>query len=97
MSDNDIQIILRRIEEMSADHKHDLERINDKLDGLSRNGCSRSGVHAATSSDHEDRLRKVERYVDRQAGQVAVIGGGLGIFGGLLVTIGHALLKKVWG
>jgi len=92
---SEIEIILSRIDRMDEERKHDYERLYDKLDKLTHHGCARASQHKADSDDHEQRLRAIERHVNREAGQVALIGGGVGLGGGLLVALGQLLLKKV--
>ncbi len=93
MSDNDIQIILRRLEVMDENRQHDVERLHAKLDNLTCNGCAQAPSHQATAMDHEDRIRGLEKYINRQVGQVAVVGG----LSAVLVMIGKFFLLKLGG
>ena len=97
MSDSDIQMILRRLEVMDQARQHDVERLHAKLDALSVNGCAKAAYHSAIDADHEARLRDAERYIQRQAGQTALIGGGAGVGAGILIGLGKLLLTKLWG
>lgn len=97
MPDREIDIILGQLREMREEMRHDNERLHDRLDALTRNGCARADEHKSAMTDHEERLRTVERFQERQAGMAATVGvaGGVGV--SLLVTVGKFLLTKVWG
>lgn len=97
MGSPEIDIILKRLEQMDADRKHDNERLHDKLDQLKSEGCSKASQHAAIQTDHEQRLRATERYINRQAGQVAVIATGVSAGTAILAAIGKTLLMRVGG
>ena len=95
MGEGEIQIILRHLEEMRAEQRHDTERLHTRLDDLSRNGCSKAAEHASRSKDQEERLRTAERYMDRQGGTVAAIGVGAPIVVTALIAVGKFLLHRV--
>ena len=91
----EIEIIMAQLAEMRAEVKHDNERIHDKLDAISRNGCAKAEQHSAAQLDHEARIRGVEQYINRQAGQTALIGGGMGIAATALIGLGKFLLHRI--
>jgi len=91
MGEGEIQIILRHLEEMRAEQRHDTERLHTRLDDLSRNGCSKSVQHA----DHEDRIRANERYIYRQGGTVAAIGVGASIGVTALIAVGKFIFQRI--
>lgn len=97
MSDNDIQIILRRLEVMDQNRQHDVERLHEKLDTLSLHGCAKASVHASIDRDHEDRLRGLEQYKYKQIGQVGMVGGLAGLGTAVLVLVGKFFLFKLGG
>jgi len=97
MGDNEIRILLDEIKGLRADMREDFRVVHTKIDHLNANGCSRFAAHQGAMKDHESRLRGMERYVNRQAGQVALLGGGAGLLTAFLVAVGKFLLQRVGG
>ena len=97
MSDAEIRILLDEIKGLRADMREDFRVVHTKIDHLNSNGCARFDAHRGAVKDHESRLRGMERYVNRQAGQVALLGGGAGLLTAFLVAVGKFLLQKVGG
>lgn len=93
----EIEMIMAQLKEMRSESKHDNERLHDKLDKLNREGCAKAAGHSAAQADHESRLRKVEDYTTRQAGQVAMIGGVSGFAAVVCGWVGKALMMKIGG
>lgn len=60
-----------------------LERIENKVDAIAMNGCSKSAHHA----DVETRVRGLEGLANRAVGAAAAIGAGAGVAGGGIAAI----------
>ena len=97
MPPTEIDIILKRLDQIEADRKHDTERLHDKLDKITRDGCAKAESHATTQHEHEKRIRAVETYQARQTGQVAAVAGVISFGSAILIAIGKALLTKIGG
>ena len=97
MPSAEIEMIMAQLKEMRAESKHNNERLHDKLDTLNRDGCAKAAGHTASQVDHEKRLRLAEGYIHRQAGQVAMIGGGAAAGVSFAVMLGKFLLSRIGG
>lgn len=56
---------------LTSDERDWLIRVENKLDGIAMNGCSRAQQHA----DHEVRIRTVEQNLAEQRGKAVVVNG----------------------
>ena len=91
MPSAEIEMVMSLLSDIRKDNSHEHELIHEKLNTIAANGTAISRQNQNTIDDHEERLRDHERYINRQAGQVAVIGSGAAI----LVLLGKFLLTKV--
>jgi hypothetical protein len=82
---------------LRAENRQDVQLLHAKVDAVAANGCARR-------PEADRRIEAVERatvantrYIDRQAGQVAMIGGVAGLVTTVLVAIGRAMLTRIGG
>ena len=88
-----LDAIDNRLDKIEEWQREDIGRVHDKIEVIKQNGCSQSPAHDRIREDHESRLRVCERYIYRQAGQVAVIGGLGGMVAAALVALGRLILR----
>ncbi len=92
MPPDHIEIILKQLSDMRREQREDTAALHTKIDAMANHGCARLPEHQARLTDHESRIRENERYRQRQAGQVAVIGSFSAAITTLFVWIGKLFL-----
>ena len=97
MAPEQVDMIIKRIDRLENNQRDDIGRVHDKIEIMQRMGCAQYPHHAESMRDHDARLRVCERYIYRQAGQVAVIGGLSGLLTVALIAIGRFLLTRING
>ena len=79
------------LSEVRKENAHEHELLHEKLNTMAVDGTAVSRQNHEIIARQAEILDRHEKYINRQAGQVAIIGGGAAI----LAMIGKFLLQKV--
>lgn len=82
MAPHEESMILQAIAGLRQEFTDRMDRQEDKLDSIARNGCAKGQQH----DDHEDRLRSLELDKAKMMGIVASISAVISLIGWIIST-----------
>ena len=91
----DLQIVLGEIQSLRADITVRIDQVRLRVEAIEHGGCGLAGSHNSNLTDHEARLRGLERRSERQVGAVVAVGATSGIIGGVLGWLGKIAIAGI--